>query len=63
MGRVLGLLMLSALFALVLLQPSCSGSKTQPTVTGTQSGTYSIPITATSGTFSKSQTVQLTVIP
>ena len=62
-GRLLGLFTISMLFALVLLQPSCSGSKTQPTVSGTPSGTYSLTITATSGTFSKSQTVQLTVIP
>lgn len=62
-GRVLGLLMLSVLFGLVLLQPSCSSPKTQPTVAGTPSGTYSLTVTATSGTFTQSLPISLTVIP
>jgi len=62
-SRVLALLALSVLFALILLQPSCSSAKTQPTVAGTPSGTYSLTITATSGTFSQSQSFSLTVIP
>jgi uncharacterized repeat protein (TIGR01451 family) len=62
-GRVLGLLTLSALFALVLLQPSCSSGKTQPTVSGTPTGTYSPTVTATSGTLTKSASFSLTVSP
>jgi uncharacterized repeat protein (TIGR01451 family) len=62
-SRLLGLLFLSVLFALVLLQPSCSTGKTQPTVSGTPSGTYSLTITATSGSFTESVPFSLTVIP
>ena len=51
--RLLGLLALSVLFALVLLQPSCSSGKTQPTVSGTPSGTYALTVTATSGTYTR----------
>jgi uncharacterized repeat protein (TIGR01451 family) len=63
MSCVLGLLALSVLFAMVLLQPSCSTGKTQPTVSGTPSGTYSLTITATSGTFTESTPFSLTVVP
>jgi len=63
LSRVLGLLSLSVLFALVLLQPSCSSGKTQPTVSGTPTGTYSLTVTATSGTLSQSQPISLTVTP
>jgi len=62
-GRLLGLLTFSVLFALILLQPSCSSGKTQPTVSGTPSGTYSLTITATSGTFTQSVPFSLTVVP
>jgi uncharacterized repeat protein (TIGR01451 family) len=62
-GRLLGLLTFSVLFALILLQPSCSTGKTQPTVSGTPSGTYSLTITATSGTFTQSVPFSLTVVP
>jgi len=63
-SRVLVLIMLSVLFALVLLQPSCSGgTKTPPTVSGTPSGTYPFTVTATSGTFTRSASFSLTVIP
>jgi hypothetical protein len=51
-------------FALVLLQPSCSSSsKTPPQVGGTPTGTYSMTVTATSGSFTKSAPFQLTVTP
>ncbi|HTC55758.1 MAG TPA: SBBP repeat-containing protein [Candidatus Sulfotelmatobacter sp.] len=62
-ARVLGLLGLSVLFALILLQPSCSSTKTQPTVSGTPSGTYALTITAASGSFTQSQAFNLTVTP
>jgi hypothetical protein len=62
-SRWLGLLALSVLFGLVLLQPACSSGKTLPQVTGTPSGVYSMTITATSGTFSQTQSFQLTVTP
>jgi hypothetical protein len=62
-SRVLGLLALCVLFALVLLQPSCSSPKTQPQVSGTPSGTYALKVTATSGSLSQSQPFQLTVNP
>jgi uncharacterized repeat protein (TIGR01451 family) len=62
-GRLLGLLLSLVLFALVALQPSCSTAKTQPTVSGTPSGTYSLTITATSGSFTQSAPFSLTVIP
>jgi len=62
-GRVLGLLGLCVLFALVLLQPSCSSGKTPPVVSGTPTGTYSLTVTATSGSFSRSAPFSLTVTP
>ncbi len=63
-NRRLGLLTLSMFFALVLLQPSCSSSnKTPPPVSGTPTGTYSMTVTATSGSYTKSWGFQLTVTP
>jgi uncharacterized repeat protein (TIGR01451 family) len=62
-NRLLGLLTLGVLFALVLLQPSCSSGKTQPTVSGTPTGTYLLTATATSGSFSQSVSFSLTVSP
>ena len=61
--RLLGVLTLGPLFALVLLQPSCSSAKTPATVGGTPTGTYSLTVTATSGSFSQTKGVSLTVTP
>jgi hypothetical protein len=62
-SRLLGLLMLSVFFGLVLLQPSCSSTKTPVPVSGTPSGVYPLTVTVTSGSFSKSVPFQLTVTP
>jgi uncharacterized repeat protein (TIGR01451 family) len=63
-SRVLGIFALALLGAIIFLQPSCSSSKaTPPTVSGTPSGTYQISVTATSGSFSRTTSFQLTVTP
>ena len=59
--RIVGILMFCALFALLMLQPACSGTKTQPPVSGTPPGNYTITVTATAGTDTKSGTVTLLV--
>ena len=59
--KVVGISMLSMIFALLLLVPACSHSTTQTPVSGTPAGTYTITVTASSGTNSKSQNVVLTV--
>ena len=61
--RLLGLLMLSLFFALVLLQPSCSSRATPIPASGTPSGVYPLTVTVTSGTYSVSVPLVLTVIP
>jgi uncharacterized repeat protein (TIGR01451 family) len=55
--RMLGVFMLCAMFALILLLPACSHTNTQIPVSGTQAGKYTITVTAASGTDSKSQTI------
>jgi hypothetical protein len=62
-SRLLALLAFFVLLTLVLLQPSCSSTKTQPTVSGTPSGTYPLTVTATSGSYTVTQNFSLTVIP
>ncbi len=59
--RILGLLMMCALFALLLLQPACGGTSTQAPVSGTPPGIYTITVTGTSGSDSKSASITLTV--
>lgn len=59
--RIAGILMLCLLFALVLLLPACSHTNTQPPVSGTPAGNYTITVTATAGSDTKSQTITLTV--
>jgi uncharacterized repeat protein (TIGR01451 family) len=59
--RITGMLLLCVLFALLLLLPACSKSTTQAPVSGTPPGNYTITVTATSGSDTKSRTVTLTV--
>jgi uncharacterized repeat protein (TIGR01451 family) len=59
--RVAGILTLCALFSMLLLIPACSKSTTQTPVSGTPPGNYTITITASSGSDSKSATVTLSV--
>lgn len=59
--RILGMLMLCALFGLILLQPACSGTSTQPPVSGTPAGTYQVIVSATSGSDTKTFPIYLTV--
>ncbi|MGA8273470.1 MAG: SBBP repeat-containing protein [Candidatus Sulfotelmatobacter sp.] len=60
-NRLLGLLMLLALFASIVPLPACSKAKQIPTTSGTPAGTYTLQVTATSGTFTRSQGFSLTV--
>ena len=46
---------------LLLLQPACSGSSTQAPVSGTPAGVYTVTVTATAGSDTKSQNVTLSV--
>jgi uncharacterized repeat protein (TIGR01451 family) len=59
--RSLGICMLFAMVTLLLLVPACSHSVTQPPVSGTPAGNYTITVTATAGSDVKSQSVTLTV--
>jgi hypothetical protein len=60
-GAILGGLLFLVLMTLLLLQPACSGSSSTTTTTGTPAGTYTVVITATSGTFSQTTPITLTV--
>jgi uncharacterized repeat protein (TIGR01451 family) len=60
---LLGLLALAAFFTLMLMQPACSRGVTQPTVSGTPSGTYSLTVTASSGSYTQTTNFSLVVIP
>jgi uncharacterized repeat protein (TIGR01451 family) len=59
--RLLGFLMLCALFAQIILLPACAGRTTQAPTSGTPAGTYTITVTAASGSDSKSYPISLTV--
>ncbi len=59
--RILGLLMMCALFGLLLLQPACGGTTTQAPTSGTPPGIYTITVTGTSGSDSKSGSITLQV--
>jgi hypothetical protein len=59
--RMVGILMGCALVALLLLQPACSSTATQPPVSGTPPGTSNITVSATSGSDTKSQVITLFV--
>ncbi len=59
--RVLGALLFLALLTLVLLQPACGGHSSTSTTTGTPAGTYTINVSATSGSFSQTTPITLVV--
>ncbi len=59
--RIAAWLMLWLVVAMLLLMPSCTGTTTQVPAGGTPAGTFPLVVTATAGTDSKSQTIQLTV--
>jgi uncharacterized repeat protein (TIGR01451 family) len=59
--RVLGMFLLCGMFAMLVLLPACSSKATQAPVSGTPPGNYTITVTATSGTDTKSQTITLSV--
>ena len=48
--RVVGVLLLCALFALLAFLPACKSKATTTTVSGTPAGTYTLTLTGTSGT-------------
>jgi len=59
--RILGMLMVCALFGLVLLQPACSTTNQPVPVSGTPAGVYYITVSATSGSDTKSSLISLAV--
>jgi uncharacterized repeat protein (TIGR01451 family) len=60
--RILSLCsMFVTMFVLLLFLPACSSKSTPAPVSGTPAGTYTIPVTAASGSDSKSASVTLTV--
>jgi hypothetical protein len=59
--RLMGGLLFLALATLILLQPACSGHSSSTTTTGTPAGTYTITVSATSGSFSQTTPITLVV--
>ncbi len=59
--RILGITSLCLMFMLLLLLPACSKSTTPALTGGTPPGVYTITVTATSGTDTKSAAVTLSV--
>jgi uncharacterized repeat protein (TIGR01451 family) len=59
--RIAGILLLSTIFWLLALLPACSHGFVQPPVSGTPAGTYTINVTATSGSDTKTQSITLNV--
>jgi hypothetical protein len=52
---------LFTVLGLILALPACSKAKQQPVVSGTPAGTYPISVTATSGTYTQTYVITLTV--
>jgi len=59
--KIAGMFLLGMVIGLLFLLPSCSHGTTQTPPSGTPAGTYTITVTASSGTNSKSQTITLNV--
>jgi hypothetical protein len=59
--RLLGCLFVLLVVTLLALQPACSHSSSTTINNGTPAGTYSISVSATSGTYSQTKLVQLIV--
>ena len=59
--RIAGMLLLCITFALLLLLPACGSTPAQAPVSGTPPGNYTITVTATSGSDTKSKTITLFV--
>jgi hypothetical protein len=59
--RVRGGLLFVVVGTLVLLQPACSGHSSSSTTTGTPAGTYTVNVTASSGSFSQTTPITLVV--
>ncbi len=60
-NRLLGLLVVLVLFSFIVPLPACSKAKQQPVVTGTPAGTYTLTVTATSGSYTQTAGFSLTV--
>jgi hypothetical protein len=59
--RVMGGVLFIVVATLILLQPACGGHSSSSTTTGTPAGTYTINVTASSGSFSQTTPITLVV--